>query len=470
MSFALLYEAYTSARESAQTIYDRLLLGVALSISEHAAITEGDLLSEEILNVISQTTKEKIYYNVTGPDNAFITGYDGLPPIPKNKKLEGGVPIFYDAVYENQPVRMVALSTFVDYLELQGWMVVQVLQTKGERQAMVWQSVTRSALHLVLVLIIAATFIWIGVSRGLLPLKSLEEEIRQRSSNDLRPVHQPVPDEIEHVVKALNNLLDRLELYIENTKAFVETASHQLRTPLAALRTRIELATRDAKTEWGRNTLETIHQETVRASRLADQLLSLARIEPEAMGGNFEKEIDLKKLYADVSREWVTRALASDMDIEFESEAEEVVVEGNKVLLCEILNNLIDNAICYCPKGTHITIRVGRTASKRAFLEVEDNGPGIPEERRGEVFKRFARLNPGSGHGCGLGLPIVKEIVRVHHGEIELAAPQSGMGLVVRVELPESQLGRVAALSQTAQKRASVRTSAADKETRSLAS
>ena len=275
-------------------------------------------------------------------------------------------------------------------------------------------------------------------------MQKLEEKIRRRSFNDLRPIYQNVPQEIEHVVNALNNLLERLARQINNTKAFVETASHQLRTPLVALRTRIELAKRETKTEWGRKTLDKIHLETVRASRLADQLLSLARVEPEALSSDFEENIDLKKLCADVAREWVRPVLAHDMDLEFEDDSVEVVVEGNKILLCEILNNLIDNAICYCPEGAHITIRVGNTSSKRVYLEVADSGPGIPEEHRGEVFDRFFRLDPDNGRGCGLGLAIVKEIVSVHHGEIRLDTPQTETGLVVRIELPQSQMERAA--------------------------
>ena len=444
MSIAILMEAFVSARESAQAIYDRLLLGLAFSISEHTVITEGDLLSDEVLDLMTQRTSDKIAYRVTGPDGAFVTGLHGIPPIPEDRTLEGGVPIFYDAVFEGEPVRMVALSFFIEHLEFEGWVLVQVLQTMGERHAMVWQAVTRSGLRLVAVLLLAATFIWIGVSRGLLPLKSLEQTIRERSPNDLSPIRQEVPEEIKHVIHALNNLLERIAGHVRNTKAFVETASHQLRTPLAALTTRIELAKRDARTDWGRKAFDGIHLDTVRASRLADQLLSLARVEPEALGGGFEENVDLEDLCADVACDWVNRALARGINLEFEAGAGDLVVEGNTALLCEILNNLIDNALSYCPDGARITIRVGETSVRGVYLQVEDDGPGIPEHRRDDVFERFVRLDPGIGRGCGLGLSIVTEIVRVHYGEIRLSAPPSGTGLVVRIELPRFQSGRLA--------------------------
>ena len=444
MSVAILLEAYVSARESAQAIYDRLLLGLAFSISEHTVITEGDLLSKEVLDIMTQRTSDKIAYRVTGPNGAFVTGLHGIPPIPGNETLEGGVPVFYDAVHEGEPVRMVALSFFVEHLDFEGWMLVQVLQTMGERHAMVRQVVTRSALRLIAVLLLAATFIWIGVSRGLLPLRGLEKTISERSPNDLSPIRQEVPEEIRHVIHALNNLLDRIDGHIRNTKAFVETASHQLRTPLAALTTRIELAKRDAGTDWGRKAFDGIHLDTVRASRLADQLLSLARVEPEALGGGFEENVDLEDLFADVARDWVSRALSRDIELEFEVETGDPVVEGNTALLCEVLNNLIDNALSYCPDGSRITIRMGESADRGVYLQVEDDGPGIAEDRRDDVFERFVRLDPGAGRGCGLGLSIVREIVRVHHGAIRLASPPSGTGLVVRVELPRSQTGRFA--------------------------
>ena len=441
MSGAILFEAYSTARESAREIYDRLLLGLALSISEHTVITEGDLLSEDMLGLITQSTQEKIYYKVTGPGNSFVTGYEGLPAIPIEEEIKGGIPVFYDAEYQGKAVRMVALSTYVDQLDLSGWLFVQVLQTKGERKAMVLESVGRSAIHLLVVLTIASVFTWIGISRGLKPLRLLEQAIRRRSSNDLRPVNKTVPKEIEHVVIAINNLFARIERHIDRTKTFVETASHQLRTPLAALKARTELAGREAKTEWGRNTLNTIHAETVKATRLTEQLLSLARIEPKALGEKTETGIDFSRLTADVARDWVGSALKKRIDIEYESagELQEILVDGNKVLLCEMVSNLIDNAITYCHEGADILIRVGLHKPNTVYLEIEDNGPGIATEKRREVFERFVRLDYKDNRGCGLGLPIVKDIVAVHSGSIRLDSPANGTGLLVRIELPQSE-------------------------------
>ena len=227
------------------------------------------------------------------------------------------------------------------------------------------------------------------------------------------------------------------------SKAFVETASHQLRTPLAALSARIELARRDAGTDRGRKAFDGIHRDTARASRTADQLLSLARVEPEVLGGGFEDDVDLEDLCGDIAREWVNRALARGIGLELESGSGDLVIEGNTVLLGEILHNLIDNALSYCPDGARITIRVGETSGGAVYLQVEDDGPGIPAHLRDEVFERFVRIDPDVGRGCGLGLSIVKEITKAHCGEVRLRAPHSGTGLVVRIELPRSRSARL---------------------------
>ena len=443
MSSAIVYEAYSSASSSAQEIYDKILLGLALNISEHAVITEGDLLSDEMLELLHHSTQETFFYKVTGPGNAFITGYQGIPPVPDHLKLKEGGPLFYDTTYQGLPVRMVALTIHVDQIDLSGLVSVQVLQTKGERKAMVRGAVYRSALHVVLVLAFATVFTWIGVNRGLRPLKKLENAIRRRSYTDLRPIIRNVPKEIEQVVLATNNLFGRLEKSIQRSKTFIETASHQLRTPLSALKARLELSIRNAKTDRGRQTLSTIHEETVRASRLTDQLLSLARIEPIALGETPERQIDLVKLCSDVAIEWVNRALAKNIEIAFETDENlgPLYVDGNRILLTEVPTNLIHNAINYCPSGASIVIRVGLMDKSRIFLEVEDNGPGIDHNNRNRVFDRFVRLDYADGKGCGLGLPIVKEIVTVHFGSIQLLDGAEGQGLLVHIEFPRSISG-----------------------------
>ena len=174
---------------------------------------------------------------------------------------------------------------------------------------------------------------------------------------------------------------------------------------------------------------------TERSVRLANQLLSLARAEPEA--NLVLKNLDITDLARSVTEQWVPQALSHEIDLGFEFESGQAVVAGDSVFLRELLSNLIDNSLRYCPAGSVVTVRVQRRAGSTR-LQVEDNGPGIPESERERVLSRFYRLPAHSGisNGCGLGLSIVKEIVIRHQGSIELGASGQGKGLLVTILLP----------------------------------
>ena len=437
MAVALVVETYLSARLSADRIHDNLLVSLAFSISEYVVGSGGDLVPEEALALMSSSTNEKTFYRVTGPGNAFITGHDDLPPTPKDVTLEGGIPFFYEARYQNEDVRMVALTFLVEGRDIEGWMVIQAAQTRGERDQLVRESVLRAAFRILLVIGLAVVFAWIGVVRGLAPLKHLQDAIRRRSYNDLRPIAHEMPVEIAHVVQSLNRLLERLSASIDSSQRFVANASHQLRTPLAALQAETELALRDTKSDREKTVLESVRRGTKRTSRLANQLLSLARARPESGGDIAAVHLDLNALAANVTVEWVPRALDHGMDLGFEGPDMPVSIMGNETLLHELLSNLIDNALHYCPAGAHITVRVYADApSQQVALEVEDNGPGIPDAMKGKVLERFVRLDERAGDGCGLGLAIVHEIVEGHGGALTLADGQNGCGLLIRVSLP----------------------------------
>lgn len=436
LSAAILYEAYVSARETADSLHDRFLVGLALGISEQVVATGGDLVSEGAFELMTAETRDEIFYKVTGPDSAFITGYEDLPPIPETRTLEGGVPLFYDAVYRNEPVRVVALTFLVAEEEISGWVTVQVTQTRHGRQQVITESVIRAGARLALVICVAVVFAWIGITQGLAPLTRLQEAIRRRSYRDLRPITHAMPQEIREVVAAINQLLARLKESIASNEHFIANASHQLRTPLAALQAQAELAWREAEDETSKEALAKILSATRHSSRLANQLLSLARAQPESGEQQHEERFDVAALAAALTGEWVQRALAKGTDLGFEGPTRGIVAQGNPTLLREMLANLIDNAIRYCPRDARVTVRLGIADNPgELLLEVEDDGPGIPVAQREAVFDRFMRLAEQEEGGCGLGLAIVREIAQRHRGHVTLETAASG-GLLVQVVLP----------------------------------
>jgi two-component system sensor histidine kinase TctE len=268
---------------------------------------------------------------------------------------------------------------------------------------------------------------WLGVSRGLKPLTDLASQIEARDQNNLTPVPQTgLPREARVLAARINALLARLGSAITAQKRFVADAAHQLRTPLAAVMLHTERAQRAPDTGAGREALDALHRSVERAARVCQQLLSLARADPEAIAAVEFKPVDLVALARRVGEEWIPRALKRDIDFGLIVPDKPVQVTGDDRLLSEALSNLIDNALRYGKPSGRVSVIVEEGAHPK--LAVQDDGPGIPEEERVRIFERFYRLEGASGDGCGLGLAIVDEIARLHRSTVEVSSGSDGHG------------------------------------------
>ena len=266
------------------------------------------------------------------------------------------------------------------------------------------------------VLPIAAFLIWFGLSSGIAPLNALQKRLRARRPDDLSPIDRhAAPSEIEPLITAMNHLLIRLEANVLTQRRFVADAAHQLKTPLAGLRTQAELALRsDAQAQTQASLLQIV-QGTQRATRLVNQLLLMASAEnPNDLKLS---PIDLVALARDQTLLWVDQALRQGLDIGFEGPDHPLMINGEPILLAEAINNLIDNALRYTPAPGHITVAVTERLHA-VVLSVQDSGPGILAEERSRVFDRFYRVLGAKAEGSGLGLAIVKEIALRHRAEV----------------------------------------------------
>jgi two-component system sensor histidine kinase TctE len=215
----------------------------------------------------------------------------------------------------------------------------------------------------------------------------------------------------------MNDLLNRLSTNVRTQRRFVADAAHQLKTPLAGLRTQAELALRDVPNGETQDSLKQILSGTLRATRLVNQLLLMASAEnPEKIG---MVRCDLNQLAQEQTRQWVPQALAANIDLGYSGPDSPVVVLGQPMMLAEALNNLIDNAIRYTPGPGQVTVHVIETPTA-IKLAVEDTGPGILPEERERVFDRFYRVLGTRGDGSGLGLAIVREIAQRHHATVTI--------------------------------------------------
>ncbi|MDT4829701.1 Adaptive-response sensory-kinase SasA [compost metagenome] len=273
-----------------------------------------------------------------------------------------------------------------------------------------------------------------GTKEELVPLQILADKLNRQTARSLAALDETqVPAEVAPLIRGLNALLARLRDALDAQRKFIADAAHQLRTPLTAVKLHADRAMEADSPEVARHALREVQTAADRAVRLSNQLLSLARAEPglslERLGP--VEHFDLAELAFETGAEWVPQALARRIDLGFEilpgptfTGSTPAVVRGNRLLMREALSNLIDNAVKYVPAGGRITVRAGGEAMGHrgmAVVMIEDNGPGIPPQRREEVFKRFFRGDRAAqSGGAGLGLAIVHEIVTLHQGTIHI--------------------------------------------------
>lgn len=425
------FVSYRIALSAANKAYDSSLLDPVLAIASHlkrnGARLELDLPSIAI-EALRIDTEDRVYYSVLGSGGEeLIAGTARLPAPPE--RLMPGEHIYYDATLEGERVRVAARAVTV---ENGGTAIVQVAETLIKRDKLVLELLVASAVPQVLIAFAAVALLWFGIGLGLRPLDRLRGEIAARSPRDLRPFSEgDKPQEVSALVAALNQLLSRLNAAIASQQRFIANAAHQLRTPLAGLKTHAELARRETSTSELKPLLDMIAGETERTSHLVNQLLTLARAEPgETPSG---QPVNLHEIVGRDVRDWVQRALGKNIDLGFE--LEDAWTLGEPLLLRELAANLLDNALAYTQAGGSVTLRTA-VRNGESVLEVEDDGPGIPEGEREKVFERFYRVAATGGEGCGLGLSIVSEIAVRHNARVDLGQPSGGRGTLIRAIFP----------------------------------
>lgn len=429
-----------------------LSIAVTYVVAKSIANEPFDRALEDKLNVIAQQVKQQddrvttrlngpardilhadnidnLYYQILDANGALVEGEAELPaPKGDDTPAPWAVQFRYDFV-RNVEVRIayVYIDLFKTRPETQfnsdtKLALVQLGETLDKRSQLANQIIKGVIVPQFIILPIALILVWFALSRGLQPLAELQQRINERRSDDLSPIDSGhVPEEILPLVGSLNDMLDRLSHNIRTQKRFIADAAHQMKTPLAGMRMQSELALRQQEQEEIHKSLEQLAKSSSSATRLVNQLLALARAEnPQQETGTMQR-LDLCELARETVQDWIPMSFNHRIDLGFESPEQAVFVQGDRVMLRELLNNLIDNALNYTPAGGHATVRVRMDAIRqRAMLEVEDTGPGIAANEHVHIFDRFYRILGSNVEGSGLGLAIVREIAQQHAAEIEI--------------------------------------------------
>jgi len=323
------------------------------------------------------------------------------------------------------------------FTQSEGLRTIQVAHPLSLRREMAADLARRAVQPLLALIPILAVLIWIVVGRALRPLQALSRDVRARSASDLAALpFGGLPDEVRPLVSSLNDLLQRLQRAIESQGQFVADAAHELRTPLTAVQLQLQVLQRAESQPERDAALERLGDGIRRSTHLVQQLLTLARQEPGSAAPEKES-VDLRALAERVAADF--EPLARDKTIDLKLDLRAAVVPGEAEGLRVMLNNLVENAIRYTPAGGQVGLIVHRDDAE-ATVEVDDTGPGIPEDQRARVFDRFYRAtrsdSSSESEGSGLGLAIVKRVVDRHSGRIELRTGSSNTGLAVVVRLP----------------------------------
>jgi two-component system OmpR family sensor kinase len=322
---------------------------------------------------------------------------------------------------------------------LAGGQVVQVAQPMRARRELAASMALRTIVPLLAAMPVLGLLIWFIIARGLQPLERVAAAVSRRSSTQLEPLaERDLPREVQPLVRALNDLLQRLGQTLAAQRTFIADAAHELRTPLTAVHLQAQLAERAATDAERRKALADLKSGLERATRLSEQLLTLARAEPGVESAERAPQVvDLAGLATEVIEELAPLAAHRGIDLGL-SEAGTALVRGDRDALRTLLSNLVDNAVRYTPPGGRVDVTTGPEGEHSALV-VRDNGPGIAPAEHGRVFDRFYRGAPvgdAGVRGSGLGLAIVKRIADRYGARIELGPGIGGAGLGVNVRFP----------------------------------
>ncbi len=426
-------------------VYDRMLLTVAKSLVEqiaHDAGTQRIFLSKAANQMLLSDEFDSLYFAVRDTHGHIVAGEKLMPPLPA-KLLEEYQPFFTSRLYDRD-VRIVNLKLALEHESY----LVQVAETLVKRSMLSQEFQIGVILPQMLLIILATFIVWFGIGRSLAPLKRLQKAVSERSHLDLSPLHEENNfAEVQPLIRSINDLMARLSDALDAQKRFVADAAHQLRTPLAGLKTQIELALRQTDLETTSGSIQNLLVSTDRMTRLVNQLLALARNEPRAENAIVKYPFDLGLLALNVTMEWVPRALEKDIDLGFEPPHEKVTIQGDAARIKDLIDNLIDNAVRYTPSHGRVTVSVINDSQPQ--LIVTDNGPGIPPEQRNRVFERFYSILGNGADGSGLGLAIVQEIARMHNAETFIDSASDGAGARVIVVFKEDHAGSEQIILQT---------------------
>jgi two-component system, OmpR family, sensor histidine kinase TctE len=411
--------AYPLGGSYADLVYDRALFDDVATMAERVDASNGVLrlnlsaVGEKLL----LSDHANVRYRVIDLRNGRVVAGNGDLGAWARESTGVGEPYYRDTTVGNSRYRIAYTRHLVDPDDIP--VLVEVGETLGKREQIRRQIVGGMVLLIGTMVAAAVALVWKGVADELAPLREIEEAAASRSGKNLTPLDAGrAPAEVRGLIEAINRMMARLGEAIESQRSFTANAAHQLRTPLAGVRLRAQMALKEDAPSPVRASLQEIEASTIRATHVLEQLLTLSKAETRELLKNGERA-DLAEVALRAIERYLPAAISKDIDLGYEGLQSGADVHGSEVLLSELLGNLIDNGIRYGRTGGRVTVSTTR-AGDSIVLTVADDGPGFPAAERSRAFQRFFRTDASSGGGAGLGLAIVKEIAERYAARLSL--------------------------------------------------
>lgn len=413
--------SYIKAKREAGELLDgqlsqsaKLLLGQVRF--EQGLMGPGERGTEVLDNTPDHPYEQPLDFQVWDAGGHLLLRSDDAPPTPMAR-----APGYTDIIHNGHTWRMLSIWGH------RGRFQVQVAQPAEDRERVALEVATQVAIPIIVALPLLALLIYLSVRRALRPLDAVTAGVAARTPENLEPLpDSETPEEVRPLVGALNRLLARLRITLDNERRFTADAAHELRTPLAALKVQAQVAMATPQKEDRDHALTQMVSGVERTARLVDQLLRLARLDP-LQGLQVSRPVELTGLIGEVEAELISLAERLGQHLVLERPAEPIAIDGDGDMLHVALRNLVENALRYSPRGS--TIRVGLARdSGEIRLWVEDDGPGVAQEELERLTERFYRGRDVTTEGSGLGLAIVQRVAKLHGARLDLRSrPEGGL-------------------------------------------
>ncbi|WP_232511955.1 sensor histidine kinase [Herbaspirillum sp. meg3] len=425
-SIALLIAIWISTQLAANEAYDRILTGSALQIAENTWYQNGAVNVDVPLAAFSMLTAgDQVFYVVVDPDGRTIAGDPDFKPEIPWKKLKDG-PLLQDGAYLDTPVRMAIVGRRMPVANEHPWAVIVLAQTNNARLSFAKSVGTRALLVILAMGVLTLIAAMFTLYQALSPLKKIEAAIRERDLNDLSPLSITVPVETHALVSSINAFMQRLAVHRTTMRRVIGDAAHQLRTPVTALISQMELLSAQHDDAGRRHHLDRLRDRTRHLGALVNQLINHAMVQHRSDTAAFEK-IDLGELVRHEMADMLSHQ-ERQLDLAMEAPEQACMIMGDAISLREAIKNVLGNALQY---GAVSFLHVQLEQIENLYeLRVIDDGPGIPENDWERIRKPFA---PRSGErvGASLGLSIVEEVMRTHGGLLRFGYSGAGSFMVV---------------------------------------